>query len=81
MTRQEIHTRLGGVFREVFDDDTLIITDATSAKDIEAWDSIAHITLICAVEEAFKHKFSLKNILTMKNVGEMTDILQAGEMR
>ena len=51
MSREEVKDRLEKVFREVFDDETILITDETSAEDIDAWDSLTHVELIVAVEE------------------------------
>lgn len=78
MKRNEIHAKVTDIFRDVFDDDTIEITDNTTANDIEDWDSLTHITLISEVETAFNFKFSMKDVLNMKNVGEMLDLLEKG---
>ena len=57
MDSKTIYTRLNKVFRDVFDDDSINVTPKTTAKDIEDWDSLEHITLISAVEREFKMKF------------------------
>lgn len=75
MDRQKITERLTEVFRDVFDDEELVITDETTADDIEDWDSLEHISLISAVEKAFKMRFTMKEVSGMKNVGEMISIL------
>ena len=49
--------------------------DMDSAADIEAWDSLTHITLISEVEDTFGMKFFMKEVVGMKNVGEMIDII------
>ena len=51
MERNEIMEKVTSVFRDVFDDEELVITDSTTAADIEDWDSLTHITLISAIEE------------------------------
>ena len=76
MERTEIFERLNNVFREVFDDDSITVTDATTAADIEGWDSLMHITLISAVEDEFDISFNMKDIVQMKNVGDMADIIE-----
>ena len=76
MTRAEIYERLTAVFRDVFDDESLTISDNTTANDIEDWDSIEHITLVGAVENEFGVRFKMGEISTMKNVGEMVDIIE-----
>jgi len=75
MSREEIFKKINIIFAEVFDDDSIVIGEETSAKDIEDWDSLTHITLISAVEEEFGIKFAMKDVLGMKNVGEMVNII------
>jgi acyl carrier protein len=78
MSREEAFERLTGVFRDVFDDETIEISDTTTADDIEDWDSFEHINLIVAVEEEFGFKIPMGKVSTMKNVGEMVDIILQG---
>ncbi len=75
MNREQVRAKLTEVFQDVFDDDDIVLTDATSAKDIEDWDSLEHINLIAAVERAFRMRFTVREVSGMKNVGEMLDIL------
>lgn len=75
MSREEVFETLNGVFRDVFDDETITVTEKTTADDIEDWDSLEHISLMAAVESEFGIKFSMGQIMTMKNVGEMVDII------
>ena len=75
MDREKITERLNEVFRDVFDNEDITVTDATTADDIEEWDSLEHISLIAAVEKAFKMRFTMKEVSGMKNVGEMINIL------
>lgn len=75
MTREEIFEGLNEVFQDVFDDEDIIVTDATIADDIEDWDSLEHINLIVAVEKKFGIKFTMGEVSGMKNVGEMADLI------
>ena len=75
MDKQEIIKRLNEVFRDVFDDDSIVISERTTAGDIEDWDSIEHINLISAVEREFKIRFTMGEVSGMKDVGEMIDII------
>lgn len=75
MTREEVYEKLNEVFQNVFDDDTIEVNDATTANDIEDWDSFEHINLVIAVEKCFGIKFTVGEANEMKNVGEMVDIL------
>lgn len=75
MTREEVFDKLTEVFRTVFDDDSITLSDSTTSADIEDWDSLEHIDLIVSVEKAFGMKFNMSETTGMKNVGEMADII------
>ena len=75
MNKNEIVTRLTAVFRDVFDDDSIVINENTTANDIDDWDSIEHINLIGAVEDEFGMRFKMREVSGMKNVGEMINII------
>ena len=75
MTREEVFERLNKVFRDVFDDDDINVTETTTSADIDDWDSLEHINLVAAVEQEFGMKFTMGQVVTMKNVGEMVDII------
>ncbi|MDE5835375.1 MAG: acyl carrier protein [Ruminococcus sp.] len=80
MNKNDIIKRLTDVFRDVLDDDSIVITEETTANDIDDWDSIEHINLIGAVEDEFSMRFKMREVSSMKNVGEMIDIIaQRGE--
>ncbi len=75
MNKSDIIKRLTDVFRDVFDDDSLIIGENTTSADIDDWDSIEHINLIGAVEDEFGMRFKMREVSGMKNVGEMIEII------
>jgi len=75
MTREELFRELTDIFRDVFDDDTLIIVDETNSEDIEDWDSLEHINLVVAMEKRFNMKFNIREVGKLKNVGEMADLI------
>lgn len=75
MTCTEIMEQLQGIFREQFDDEDIQVEDSTTADDIEDWDSLAHMELIATVEEHFRIRFSLGEINSFANVGEMCDCI------
>ena len=77
MDTREIFERLDRVFQDVFDDDTIHVTPKTTADDIEDWDSLEHINLMAAVESEFGIRLSMGEVSTMKNVGELVDIIAA----
>jgi Acyl carrier protein len=73
MTREELFEKLNAVFRDVFDDDEIIVNEETTSKDIDGWDSLEHINLIMAIEDEFGISFNIGEVTTMKNVGAMAD--------
>ncbi|WP_024867383.1 acyl carrier protein [Butyrivibrio sp. FCS014] len=75
MTRKEVFERMNEVFRDVFDDEDIEVNDETTADDIEDWDSLEHINLVNAMEEEFGVKFTMGEIVALKNVGEMADLI------
>ena len=74
---RDTYKKLTKVFREVFDDDSIELTPETTANDIDDWDSIEHINLIAAVEDAFGMRFQMWEVSGMKNVGEMVQIIES----
>ena len=60
MTHEEVMKIVTGIFRDVFDDDALVIEDSTNSSDIEDWDSLEHIALIVSMEKEFNLKFDLQ---------------------
>ncbi len=75
MTKEEILAGVNEVFWDVFDDEDLVIVPETTAEDVEDWDSLEHINLIVAIEGKFGMKFKMGEVSSMKNVGEMVDII------
>ncbi len=75
MDKNNIIARLNEVFRDVFGDDSINVSETTTSADIEDWDSIEHINLIAAVEDEFKMRFKMREVSGMKDVGEMIAII------
>lgn len=59
------------VFREVLENDTLVVNESTTAEDVEEWDSLNHIYLVVAIEKKFKIKFTTQEIQGWKCVGDI----------
>ena len=74
--RAQIYARLSEIFESVFDDDTVQLTPALTAKDVDGWDSLAHIRLMLTVERSFKVKFSTSEIGKLENVGGLVALIQ-----
>jgi acyl carrier protein len=77
MKRGEIFDKMEQVFRDVFDLDEVTLSDATTADDYDEWDSLSHIQLVVALEKAFGIRFTSREIMSWKNVGELVDSIQS----
>jgi acyl carrier protein len=73
--KEEIFDKVIEVFREIFDDEDLIITPETNASNIEDWDSYNHINLIVALETRFEVSFTTQEIGSMTCVGDLLVLL------
>ena len=76
MNRTEIMAKLNEIFCDVFDDEDIVLTDATNSDDIEDWDSLEQINLLVAIEKQFSIKFSLADVADLENVGAMADLVE-----
>lgn len=76
MTRNEIYAALTSVFRDVFDDDSIVLHDTTTADDIADWDSQSHINLILAAEIRFGVRFRTSELDSLKNVGDFVSVIE-----
>ena len=77
MDNGQLLLKIQEIFRDVLDDEEIILNDNSTADDVEGWDSLTHIQLIVQIEKAFKIKFTSKEILSWKNVGELVNCLSA----
>ncbi len=72
----QILERITDVFRDAFDDDTLVLTPHTTARDIEGWDSMMQVTLVIEIEKAFGLRFSGEEIAKLQTVGDLEGLVQ-----
>ena len=75
MNRQDILDKVQDIFRDILDNDEIVLTNESTADDIEEWDSLTHIQLIKAIEKDFSIRFTSREILSWNNVGEMIDCI------
>ena len=73
----ELQEKLNEIFCEVFDDDDIQITPEMAANDVDGWDSLSHVNLIVAIETKFNIRFSQKELLTFKNVGDLMNSIRS----
>jgi len=77
MTNEQVYSQLTEVFRDVFDDADIQPHPAMTATEVPEWDSFNHITLIVAIEARFGVKFSTAELESMRNVGQMAELITA----
>ncbi len=77
MERKEILKQVNDVFNDTLDEDSVQLTESSTADDVEGWDSLTHVQLVVAVEKKFKIRFAAKEIQSWKNVGEMIDSISS----
>ena len=76
MPIEEIYSRLTRIFRDVLEDEGIGLSPETTADDIEGWDSLSHIQLIVAAEQEFGVRFTSREIMKWKNVGEWVGCIE-----
>lgn len=76
MDRIDILKRVVDIFREELEQEDLELTDETTAEDVEGWDSLSHVQLVAALEEAFGIEFKSREILSWDNVGDLIDSIE-----
>jgi acyl carrier protein len=72
----EVHERLEKVFRDVFNDDGLVLRDDMTGQDIAGWDSLAHVNLMFAIESTFGMQFIGNELAKLKDIGELKALLE-----
>jgi acyl carrier protein len=76
MRRDEILENLTELFRTIFDDDDITVSDATTAADVEGWDSLSNIQLILAVESAFRIRLSAAQVSSLAQLGDLVTVIE-----
>lgn len=78
LTPDAIYERLNVLFRDVLDDDSLVLRAETTAKDVEGWDSMANIQLMLGVEREFGLHLSAGQMQALNNVGDLVSAIVRG---
>ena len=77
METEEILRELDTIFRDIIKNENIALTPATTAKDVEGWDSLTNMRLITAIEKHYNIRFGLREILKFKHVGDLCASIQA----
>jgi len=70
---ENILKEINEIFEEVFGDEGIVLSRATTSNDIEKWDSLNNMRLVVALEKHFNIRVSLKDIQSWKNIGDLCD--------
>jgi acyl carrier protein len=76
MSRVQVYEKLTELFRDIFDDDAIVVSDNTTAMDVEGWDSLSNIQLILAVESAFRIRLSVAQVSSLAKLGDLVSIIE-----
>lgn len=76
MEIKDIIIQLLPIFTDILDNEDIALNEATTANDIEEWDSLNHIQLVVAIEKHFKMKFTAQEVQSWRNVGQMCQAIQ-----
>lgn len=80
-SRDEILARIQEICKSTFGNPELVISRETTADDIDAWDSLTHVTLVAAVEVAFNTRFSIAEVAALDNIGDLVDLVASHQTR
>ncbi len=77
MELNEILKQINNIFIELFEDESIVLTERSDTSEIEAWDSLNHIQVITAIEKHFKIRFELNDLLNFQNIGDLCNGVQS----
>jgi len=74
MILTDVISKMTDIVKDVLDLDDLTLTEATTASEVEDWDSIMHVEIIVAIEEEFGIKFTTMEIEKFDTVGDIASL-------
>ncbi|MFA5973149.1 MAG: acyl carrier protein [Lentimicrobiaceae bacterium] len=77
MELNAIIKQVNKIFIELFEDESIVLSEKSDTSEVEAWDSLNHIQVITAVEKYFKIRFELNELLNFQNIGDLCRGVQA----
>ena len=81
MISTEILTQVNDIFKDVLDNNSIVLKFETTAHDVDEWDSLNHIQLVVAIEKHFKLRFTSREIRSWENVGAMCSAIETRLIR
>jgi acyl carrier protein len=71
----DVYARITAIFRDILDDDSIILREDRTADDLDNWDSLTHVDLILAIEKEFKIRFTTGEISGLRSVGQLAALV------
>ena len=75
MDRTEVFEKMKEICKDVFGDDSLVLNETSTAKDVDGWDSLTHLSLVNELEETFDVAFTLDETARSRNLGDLLNAL------
>jgi acyl carrier protein len=72
MGSSDVLEKLQVIFRDCLENEDIVLTPSMTTDDVDGWNSLTHIQIVVAVEKMFRVRFTSKEIMNWKNVGEMS---------
>ena len=76
MDKKEILNQVQEIFRDQLDDEYIVLKSETTAMDVDEWDSLNHLMLVVGIEKHFKFKFTSKEIISLRNIGDIVNCIE-----
>ena len=77
MDKETILKKVTTAFAHVLEHNNFTLTDATTADEVDGWESITHMMIISEIEHMFGIKFKLMDLMNMNNIGDLIKSIQA----
>jgi acyl carrier protein len=81
MNREQITLTLQDILRDVLDNDSIAVFNDMRADDVDNWDSLSHISIIASIEKTFSIRFSISEIDSITNVGDIIEIIESALLK
>jgi acyl carrier protein len=72
----DVLKELTSIFREYFEDNSIVLTPQTTSADIDGWDSLSHALLIATIENKLHIQFGQRELLTFNDVGDLVKSIE-----
>lgn len=78
---EDLLSKVRTAFKAAFGIEPDMITISTTPKDVPAWDSMGHVALVSALEQAFGLSFDVDEVMDMESVGKIVKIVESKQVK